>query len=198
MHELGHTLGLDDLVPSQDATDLMTETLPTGVRRLPSAQDLAALTPAVGTSEAALVNASTSVNPSLPAAGQESPVPVLHVFLAPPSMSMSPVTALISRPVVVASVSGGGGSPLPGIMLGVGPVAPAAVLALGTGPGWVIEPTPWTDTTSPVSVETELATNLARTLPVAGGTNDPLLDVGLGETRDERDPWSGIWGNGQV
>jgi hypothetical protein len=48
-------------------------------------------------------------------------------------------------------------------------------------------------------VELELATNLARTLPVAaGGTNDPLLDVGLGETRDEREPWPGIWGNGQA
>jgi hypothetical protein len=49
MHELSHTLGLDDLAPSQAATDLMTETLATGVRRLPSAQDLAALTPQVVT-----------------------------------------------------------------------------------------------------------------------------------------------------
>jgi hypothetical protein len=48
-------------------------------------------------------------------------------------------------------------------------------------------------------VETELATNLARTLTsAAGGTNDPVLDVGLGETRDECDLWSGIWGNGRV
>ena len=41
MHELGHTLGLNDLGPSRSATDLMAETLATGVRRLPSAGDVA-------------------------------------------------------------------------------------------------------------------------------------------------------------
>ena len=41
MHELGHTLGLDDLDPAKFPTDLMAETLATGVRRLPSALDVA-------------------------------------------------------------------------------------------------------------------------------------------------------------
>jgi hypothetical protein len=41
MHELGHTLGLSDLDPRTDSTDLMAEALATGVRRLPSAQDVA-------------------------------------------------------------------------------------------------------------------------------------------------------------
>ena len=41
MHELGHTLGLNDLDPATSPTDLMAETLATGVRRLPSAQDVA-------------------------------------------------------------------------------------------------------------------------------------------------------------
>jgi Bacterial Ig-like domain (group 3)/Dockerin type I domain len=41
MHELGHTLGLNDLDPVEFSTDLMTETLATGTRRLPSAFDVA-------------------------------------------------------------------------------------------------------------------------------------------------------------
>ncbi len=41
MHELGHTLGLSDLDPTTSPTDLMAETLATGVRRLPSAADVA-------------------------------------------------------------------------------------------------------------------------------------------------------------
>ena len=40
MHELGHTLGLNDLDPARSPTDLMAETLATGVRRLPSAADV--------------------------------------------------------------------------------------------------------------------------------------------------------------
>jgi len=40
MHELGHTLGLGDLDPAEAPADLMAETLATGVRRLPSAQDV--------------------------------------------------------------------------------------------------------------------------------------------------------------
>ena len=42
MHELGHTLGLNDLDPALFSADLMAETLATGVQRLPSAQDVAA------------------------------------------------------------------------------------------------------------------------------------------------------------
>ncbi len=42
-HELGHSLGLGDLNPSQVANDLMTETLAPGVGRLPSALDVAAI-----------------------------------------------------------------------------------------------------------------------------------------------------------
>lgn len=40
MHEMGHCLGLDDLDPAADPSDLMTETLATGVRRLPSTRDI--------------------------------------------------------------------------------------------------------------------------------------------------------------
>ena len=41
MHELGHVLGLNDLNPAEFPADLMAETLATGVRRLPSARDVA-------------------------------------------------------------------------------------------------------------------------------------------------------------
>ncbi len=41
LHELGHTLGLSDLDPITSSADLMAETLATGVRRLPSAEDVA-------------------------------------------------------------------------------------------------------------------------------------------------------------
>jgi hypothetical protein len=41
LHELGHTLGLDDLEPGEFSSDLMAETLATGTRRLPSALDVA-------------------------------------------------------------------------------------------------------------------------------------------------------------
>ncbi|HEX4607562.1 MAG TPA: Ig-like domain-containing protein, partial [Urbifossiella sp.] len=40
LHELGHTLGLGDLDPAAYPTDLMAETLATGVRRAPSALDV--------------------------------------------------------------------------------------------------------------------------------------------------------------
>lgn len=43
MHELGHVLGLNDLDPTAFPNDLMAETLATGVRRLPSAQDVFAV-----------------------------------------------------------------------------------------------------------------------------------------------------------
>ncbi len=66
MHELGHVLGLNDLNPAAFPDDLMAETLATGVRRMPSAQDVAmvlaaqsvgerAATPS-GTPDAALVD----------------------------------------------------------------------------------------------------------------------------------------------
>jgi hypothetical protein len=42
-HELGHTLGLSDLDPSTSSGDLMALTLATGVQRLPSARDVAAV-----------------------------------------------------------------------------------------------------------------------------------------------------------
>ena len=44
MHELGHTLGVNDLNSSQSSADLMAETLPTGVRRLPSDRDVSMVT----------------------------------------------------------------------------------------------------------------------------------------------------------
>jgi hypothetical protein len=40
MHELGHTLGLNDLSPAVSSTDVMSESLATGVRRLPSTRDV--------------------------------------------------------------------------------------------------------------------------------------------------------------
>jgi hypothetical protein len=40
MHELGHTLGLNDLNPAKFPDDLMTETLATDVQRMPSALDV--------------------------------------------------------------------------------------------------------------------------------------------------------------
>ena len=43
MHELGHTLGLGDLDSTRFSTDLMATTLATGVRRLPSALDVASV-----------------------------------------------------------------------------------------------------------------------------------------------------------
>jgi hypothetical protein len=42
-HELGHELGLPDVDPSSNPTDLMASTLPTGVRRQPSTQDVDAV-----------------------------------------------------------------------------------------------------------------------------------------------------------
>ena len=42
-HELGHILGLPDVAASALPNDLMDTELPTGVRRLPSAADIAAL-----------------------------------------------------------------------------------------------------------------------------------------------------------
>ena len=41
MHELGHTLGLGDLNSLRFSNDLMAESLSAGVRRLPSARDVA-------------------------------------------------------------------------------------------------------------------------------------------------------------
>ena len=41
MHELGHALGLSDRAPTKFPADLMAQTLATGVRRLPSARDVA-------------------------------------------------------------------------------------------------------------------------------------------------------------
>jgi plastocyanin len=45
MHELGHTLGLADLNQASASSDLMAETLATGVRRLPSAANVANVEP---------------------------------------------------------------------------------------------------------------------------------------------------------
>lgn len=42
-HELGHVLGLNDLDPTMLPNDLMAATLPTGVRRHPSSQDVIAI-----------------------------------------------------------------------------------------------------------------------------------------------------------
>ncbi len=59
MHELGHTLGLDDLDPASYPDDLMAETLETGVRRLPSARDVVAV------EESLFGTASSPTNPAL-------------------------------------------------------------------------------------------------------------------------------------
>ena len=44
-HELGHVLGLADIPPALEPNDLMDTTLATGVRRLPSAKNMAELRP---------------------------------------------------------------------------------------------------------------------------------------------------------
>jgi hypothetical protein len=56
LHELGHTLGLSDLDPTRFATDLMAETLPTGVSRFPSARDVASVSQ-IAPTRATLVDA---------------------------------------------------------------------------------------------------------------------------------------------
>ncbi len=40
MHEMVHVLGVDDVNPSLDPNDLMTQTLSTGIRRMPTAADI--------------------------------------------------------------------------------------------------------------------------------------------------------------
>ena len=121
MHELGHTLGLSDLNPASSSNDLMAETLATGVRRLPSAQDI------------------TAVLAGQVSAGQTAPLPtrptntaVLDAVLAatesaaalPPTVSnltpvmptiawlaLSDVVApLLSLPVLLATIPGVGGA----------------------------------------------------------------------------------------
>ena len=47
-HELGHELGLSDVNPTSNPSDLMASTLPTGVRRQPTTQDLDALFASLG------------------------------------------------------------------------------------------------------------------------------------------------------
>ena len=47
-HELGHELGLTDVNPELYPSDLMASTLPTGVRRQPTTQDLDALFASMG------------------------------------------------------------------------------------------------------------------------------------------------------
>ena len=42
-HEMGHELGLPDVDPTSNPTDLMASTLATGVRRQPSTQDVDAV-----------------------------------------------------------------------------------------------------------------------------------------------------------
>jgi hypothetical protein len=179
MHELGHTLGLDDLALSQAPYDLMAETLPTGVRRLPSVGDLAGLTPQVVMSPGVSGNASIWVNPALPTESRKTPVAALLVPLAPSSNSALPVVAPVSLPAPVARVPGAGGAPLPSTTLGTMTGMPVAALALALNTGWPLEPAPGTETTFPLSVENELAINLAHTLlSRPGWTNDPVLDVG--------------------
>jgi hypothetical protein len=179
MHELGHTLGLDDLVPSQAPYDLMAETLPTGVRRLPSAQDRAAPTPQLVPPQSVSGNASIWVNPTLPTESRKKPAAALLAPLVPSSNSALPVVAPVSLPAPVARVPGAGGAPLPSTTLGTMTGMPVAALALALNTGWLLEPAPGTETTFPLSVENDLAINLAHTLlSRPGWTNDPVLDVG--------------------
>jgi hypothetical protein len=91
MHELGHTLRLDDLAAGQSPADLMAQTLALGVRRLPSASDVASLAvaaPAVPL--AAPANAAAAGSAVLVSDGQGTPAvsqepdAVMVVPAAPP------------------------------------------------------------------------------------------------------------------
>ena len=124
MHELGHTLGLSDLNPASSSNDLMAETLATGVRRLPSAQDITAVLagqvsagqtappPTRPTNTAVLdaVLAATESAAALPPTVSNL-TPVMPTIAWP---ALSHVVApLLSLPVLLATIPGGGGSPPP-------------------------------------------------------------------------------------
>jgi hypothetical protein len=82
LHELGHTLGLSDLNPTQFANDLMTETLASGVRRLPSAMDVAAVTAlhaSVGSGNGLTTNLISSNLGAIAGAAFSTPVPFTQV-----------------------------------------------------------------------------------------------------------------------
>jgi hypothetical protein len=141
MHKLGHTLGLDDLAPSQAPTDLMTQTLATGVRRLPSPQDLAALLPQIiVTSVTGEAKASVSVPPILPTIGQGiSPSALLGSSVSPSGPPLR-VLAMMSQLAAVALVSAERGMPpLSGASLEVSET-PASAATLAVNAGWLGEP----------------------------------------------------------
>ncbi len=73
MHELGHTLGLGDLNSVRFSNDLMAENLSAGVRRLPSARDVANV---IGIQPAAtrILVHSLLVDEAMSAHGQEAPI----------------------------------------------------------------------------------------------------------------------------
>ncbi len=169
MHELGHTLGLNDLNPSQAAGNLMSTTLASGVRRLPSAQDVAALTqslvaglPAVPLTVVA--NGPGAASTSLLVDGQgttttlEAPATLPVVPAAPPD-SFSTLAALLSRPEPLAPSTSDANGPLLFIPMTAGNTLTGAIaltarttddlfldvaLSVAGDAAWT-QPDPWTD-----------------------------------------------------
>jgi hypothetical protein len=114
MHEMGHTLGLNDLDPSQSPADLMTETLPTGVRRLPSAADVDAVLAA---------DAVPQPPATVPGAPPASVSALVAALLSPPAAGWAwPAASAPGAPVAAAATAPttpapAGAAPLPAVAL---------------------------------------------------------------------------------
>ncbi len=119
MHELGHVLGLGDLNPATSPTDLMAETLATGVRRLPSLLDVTAVSAAPAGTTLAGLALTRIVAPAGPGIFDARPAQTLA--------SVSVVAALLSPPAQFATVPGAGGTaPLPTAAPTAGTAAPGS------------------------------------------------------------------------
>jgi hypothetical protein len=134
LHELGHTLALNDVNPTQAPTDLMAETLPVAIRRLPSSGGEVAegapfaATPASAAALVRLLSAAPSqrTRPPAPAAGFAVPA------LLPPDLSN--IIVALAFPVSAAPAPGAGNQlPLPRVMTvsQTGPAPSAVPLAAG-------------------------------------------------------------------
>jgi hypothetical protein len=106
-HELGHTLGLNDLGSSRNSTDLMAELLATGVRRSPSALDVTAVLRTENTARPAATELATSAKVVDALFGS----PFLKDFIEPSAPAY--LAALLSQPAPLSMDSGAGGPLLP-------------------------------------------------------------------------------------